>query len=101
MSDKNDVSCESTETRIPIMELVSRLRNYEECHDGDVDEAANRLERLHRILVLLSSLKRYSVGSADEGGGYLYDYADESKNGEWVAWDDVKSIIDDYERGGM
>ena len=25
-------------------DIVSRLRNYKECHDGDVDEAADMLE---------------------------------------------------------
>lgn len=30
-----------------IPNLISRLRNYQECHDGDVDEAADALEEMY------------------------------------------------------
>lgn len=30
-----------------IPELISRLRDYQECHDGDVDEAADALEEMY------------------------------------------------------
>ena len=32
------------------LQVVKRLRNYEDCHDGDVDEAANLIERMHQML---------------------------------------------------
>lgn len=31
-------------------DIVARLRNYDQCHDGDVDEAADMIERLQRDL---------------------------------------------------
>jgi hypothetical protein len=31
-------------------ELVAKLRDYDNCHDGDVDEAAARLEELQKIV---------------------------------------------------
>lgn len=31
-------------------ELVARLRDYDNCHDGDVDDAAARLEELQKIV---------------------------------------------------
>lgn len=36
--------------RLSTVDLVSRLRNYNECHDGDVDEAADRLEQLQKLV---------------------------------------------------
>jgi hypothetical protein len=30
----------------PVHPVVARIRNYDECHDGDVAEAANTIERL-------------------------------------------------------
>lgn len=32
------------------LQVVERLRNYDECHDGDVDEAANLIEKMHQLL---------------------------------------------------
>ena len=43
----------------------------------------------------LLQLKRYDSGTADDGGGYMYDYADESETGRWVEWDDIKKIVDE------
>jgi hypothetical protein len=31
-------------------ELVARLRDYDNCHDGDVDDAADHLEYLQKII---------------------------------------------------
>ena len=31
-------------------DLVERLRDYDTCHDGDVDSAADRLEQLQKIV---------------------------------------------------
>lgn len=31
-------------------ELVTRLRDYDRCHDGDIDEAADTIERLTKYL---------------------------------------------------
>lgn len=62
------------------------------------DENHARNEARKEIADKLRGLKRHNVGSADEGGGYMYDYADESKDGRWVKWDDVKKLIDDLVR---
>ena len=43
----------------------------------------------------LAALARKDVGTGDEGGGYRYDYADESKHGRWVEWDDIQKLIDE------
>lgn len=37
-------------------ELVERLRNYDNCHDGDVDDAAYRLEYLQEIVDAIPAL---------------------------------------------
>ncbi len=31
-------------------DIVTRLRNYDACHDGDVDEAADEIERLREAM---------------------------------------------------
>ena len=79
----------------------------EDCDGDDVDKDeeyrlrdANhaRNEARSEIVDKLRGLKRHSVGSEDEGGGYMYVYADESKDGRWVEWDDVQKLIDDLVR---
>ena len=47
------------------------------------------------ILYRLLALKRYDVGTGDEGDGYLYNYSDEDKEGSWVRWEDVEEIVNE------
>lgn len=35
---------ETTEANASVDSIIARLRNYDQCHDGDIDEAANMLE---------------------------------------------------------
>lgn len=42
-------------TTSEILELVKRLRDYDNCHDGDVDQAADVLEELLRCVFDLST----------------------------------------------
>jgi hypothetical protein len=37
-------------TAAPLHGIVMRLRDYAECHDGDVDEAADIIERLLKFI---------------------------------------------------
>jgi hypothetical protein len=50
---------------------------------------------MEKVLDRLLALKRYDVGTADEGDGYLYNYSDEDKEGRWVKWDDVEEIVNE------
>lgn len=59
--------------------------------DNEVDNDEVRKD----IADKLRGLKRHNVGSADEGGGHMYNYADESKDGRWVEWDEIQTLIDD------
>lgn len=43
MNTENGSSAARVEP-VVMRDIVSRLRNYDECHDGDVDEAADMLE---------------------------------------------------------
>ena len=52
-------------------------------------------ESRHEVAKRLLQLKRYDAGTADDGGGYMYNCADESKTGRWVEWDDIQTIVDD------
>ena len=45
------------------------------------------------IIGRLKSLKRYIVGEAEDGGGYRYEYNDESPSGDWIAASDVGELI--------
>lgn len=38
----------NTPTNASVDSIVSRLRNYDECHDGDIDEAANMLAEVSK-----------------------------------------------------
>lgn len=51
-------------------------------------------KKQHEIVDLLKKLNRYEVGTADEGGGYMYQYANKYEYGQWVQWDDIQEIID-------
>jgi hypothetical protein len=42
-------------TTSEILELVKRLRDYDNCHDGDVDQAADVLEEMLRCVSDLST----------------------------------------------
>ena len=66
----------------------------EEYRLRDVHHARSEVRK--EIADKLRGLKRHDVGSADEGDGHMYDYADESKDGRWVEWNDVQKLIDDY-----
>ena len=49
------MSSEETLIRSPAtdcypLQIVERLRNYDQCHDGDVDQAADLIERMHGLL---------------------------------------------------
>lgn len=35
------------------LRIVERLRDYETCHDGDIDEAASVIEHMHGLLRLV------------------------------------------------
>lgn len=49
--------------------LVARLRDYDACHDGDVDAAATRLEELQRIVDDIPAL--VDLVAADCGKQYI------------------------------
>lgn len=48
---------------------------------------------LESVVLRLRSLKRYDVGSGDDGDEHLYDYHDEDKNGDWIKASDIYGII--------
>jgi len=49
---------------------------------------------LESVVLRLKSLKRYDVGFGDDGDGYMYDYHDESPNGDWLEASDVDELIE-------
>ncbi len=55
---------QSTEAGVP--SLVERLRNYDECNDSDVDEAADMLEFVFSLM---------QVTSAKMDGQHLWRFA--------------------------
>lgn len=50
MNKKVDGSDNLSLSRCYTDDLVARLRDYDQCHDGDVDDAATRLEQLQKII---------------------------------------------------
>jgi hypothetical protein len=42
-------------------EIIARLRNYNECRDGDIDEAADRLEELIRWIPITERLPDHDI----------------------------------------
>jgi len=54
----------------PLHGIVMRLRNYDECHDGDVDEAADMLEFF---------FGQMQMHSPDMGGQHSYRF----RSGGW------------------
>ena len=50
-------------------------------------------EQVEEILRRLKALKRYDVGTGDDGDGYHYDYEDVREDGAWVDADDVDKLV--------
>ena len=50
-------------------DLVARLRDYAQCHDGDVDEVADRLEQLQKIVDEIPAL--IELVASDCGKEYI------------------------------
>jgi hypothetical protein len=55
MSSEEGQASEPRASRSYPLELAARLRDYDNCHDGDVDEAAKLLERMHQLLASVYS----------------------------------------------
>lgn len=53
MNSKTDAAEHSAATDCYPLRVVATLRDYESCHDGDVDEAANLIEHMHGLLRLV------------------------------------------------
>lgn len=49
-----------------VLELVNRLRDYDQCHDGDVDQAADVLEELINHIGELSTDCHYLEQDAQD-----------------------------------
>jgi hypothetical protein len=87
--DEYLLSCEDTESA-------------QDGHESRVSAVMTLIEEtrvtVKSFIDKLRKIKRYDVGLADEGDGYMYDYADVSEDGRWVEWDDVPKVIDDFVR---
>jgi hypothetical protein len=46
----NSVDRNSASPPIYPLRVVEKLRNYDTCHDGDIDEAATLIEHMHGLL---------------------------------------------------
>jgi hypothetical protein len=56
-------------SRCSTADLVAKLRDYDNCHDGDIDEAADRLEHLQKIVDELPAL--VELVASDCGKEYI------------------------------
>lgn len=87
------MSSEKTPNAAPVHGIVMRLRDYDNCHDGDVDEAADMLEFF---------FGQMQMHSPDMGGNHSYRF----RSGGWPmthckgsnAEDAVKSAIQEIKR---
>lgn len=75
------------------------LYQCEKCWDCPCTCGWQYREHLEKLADRLLNLKRYSTGTADEGGGYTYEYTNESPEGRWVDWDDIQAIADGLKKG--
>ena len=62
------MTTEKTPSSTSVDSLVMRLRNYSECHDGDVDEAANALAKIAEAWTDYKSflMQKYPVNEGEE-----------------------------------
>ena len=80
-------------------DLVGRLRDYEQCHDGDIDEAANRLEQLQRIVDEIPEL--IELVASDCGKEYIDRPSIYQRGSQWRyhkvragnEWDDADTPL--------
>jgi hypothetical protein len=91
MPSERDNTCSLHRSNIPADVLPAPSPLAATVADRDYIAKEVRREVAKRLL----TLKRYDAGTADEGDGYMYDYADESKTGQWVEWDDIEKIVDE------